>query len=100
MSTFRKLVIALMLSGILLVGSGCMTLTHQVGNGAQTTQQEEKRQWYLLWGLVPLNEVDSQEMAGGATNYTVKSEVTIIDALIGAVLGWVTISSQTVTVAK
>ena len=81
--------------------TGCMTLNHDVGKGAQGSSSVEKRQWYAIWGLVPLSgEVDSQEMAKGATDYTVKSEQNIIDILLSIVTGFVTINCQTVTVTK
>lgn len=95
---FKKFICMVMLVGMLFAGSGCMTLIHQVGDGAQGNEMVEKRQWYVLWGLVPINEVDSQELAEGASDYTVTSQVTIIDGLISAVLGWISVASQTVTV--
>ncbi|MCF8303751.1 MAG: Bor family protein [Bacteroidales bacterium] len=51
-----------------------------------------------MWGLVPINEVDSHEMAQGHENYQIESEISFIDFLIGAVLGFATIQTQTVTV--
>jgi Bor protein len=80
--------------------TGCNTLVHEVGRGAQGHDEVEKRQWYALWGLVPLGEVDSHAMAKGATDYTVTSEHTIIDILLNLITTWVTINSQTVTVEK
>ena len=43
------------------VSSGCMAHTHVVGTGAGTGVEDEARQWYVLWGLVPINDVDSSE---------------------------------------
>lgn len=85
---------------LVLTLSGCFSLSHQVGRGAQGGSETEKRQWYALWGLVPLGEIDSQRMAGGATDYTVESEQTIVDILLNLITGIVTINSQTVTVLK
>jgi hypothetical protein len=78
----------------------CMQLNHIVGTGAQGGSEASKRQWYALWGLVPLGEVDARQLAGGATNYTVHSEHGIVDILLNLLTGWVTINSQTVTVTK
>ncbi len=80
--------------------TGCYTLEHQVGTGAQGASEVEQRKWYILWGLVPLNEVDSHTMAAGATNYDVKSEITVVDVLLNLFTAWVSIYSQTVTVTK
>jgi hypothetical protein len=72
---------------------------HTVGKGAQGIQVEENRQWYCIWGLVPINELDSQAIAG-ADDYDIKTEMNIIDILI-AIPGWfVTVNSRTVTVTK
>lgn len=94
----KNLLIVILASTLLVASTGCMTLTHVVGEGAQGARVEEKRQWYVLWGLVPLNEVDSHEMAEGAIDYTVTSQMTVIDGLISIVLGWISIQSQTVFV--
>ncbi len=94
----RKSVFAIFLIAILL--SSCMTLTHVVGNGATSGVSTEKKQWYALWGLVPINTVDSKAMAAGASNYTIKSQVKFIDYVISAFTGIVTINCQTVTVQK
>ena len=80
--------------------SSCYTMTHQVGAGAQSDSEESERQWYILWGLIPLNTVDSQEMADGATDYTVETEHSFVDILISLVTTWVTIVPFTVTVTK
>jgi hypothetical protein len=77
-----------------------MTLTHVVGNGASTGVSTEKKQWYALWGLVPINTVDSKAMASGSTNYTIKSQVKFIDYVISAFTSIVTVNVQTVSVQK
>jgi len=73
---------------------------HVVGDGAQMGQEEEARQWYVLWGVVPLNDVNTQDMAEGAEDYTIVTETSVLDAIIGAVLSFVTVQSRTVTVTK
>jgi hypothetical protein len=80
--------------------TGCLSHTHVVGDGAQTGQTEMKRQWYILFGLVPLNEVDSQAMAGDADDYTIKTTQSFIDGVIGIFTGIVTIQPRTVKVEK
>ena len=60
----------------------------------------EKRQWYVLWGLVPIGEVDSATLAGGATDYTIKTEQNVLDVLINFVTSMATVYSRTVSVTK
>ena len=80
--------------------TGCYTMNHVVGEGAKGSKVEEARQWYVLWGLVPINQVDSQKMAGGATDYTITTENTFVDIVIGIFTGIVTVYPATVRVTK
>lgn len=79
---------------------GCAAHTHQVGKGAQGSEVIEQRQWYVLWGLVPMNDVDTQAMAGGATDYQITTAVTALDFVISIFTSAVTIDCRTVTVEK
>ena len=83
-----------------LLLSSCMSLTHVVGTGASSGVTTEKKQWYALWGLVPINEVDSKAMAGGDSNYTIKSKVKFVDYVISAFTSAISINVQTVSVQK
>ncbi len=96
---FKKLSAVLLIVGMLFV-IGCASHMHTVGNGAQGTDIIESRQWYVLWGLVPINEVDTQAMAGEATDYNIITEVNVLDAVINAFVGSATIYCRTVTVMK
>ena len=96
---FKKLSAMLLIVGILFV-IGCASHTHVVGNGAQGTDMIESRQWYVLWGIVPINDVDTQAMAGEATDYEIITEVNLLDAVINAIVGNVSIYCRTVTVRK
>ena len=96
---FKKLFAMLLIVGMLCV-IGCASHTHVVGNGAQGTDLIESRQWYVLWGLVPINDVDTQAMAGGASDYNIITEVNLLDAVINAFVGSATIYCRTVTVLK
>jgi hypothetical protein len=80
--------------------TSCMSLTHVVGSGASSAVSTEKKQWYALWGLVPINQVDSKTMADGASNYTIKSKVKFVDYVISAFTSAVSINVQTVSVQK
>lgn len=82
------------------LGGGCMTFDHTVGSGATTHEMKEEGQWFALWGLVPLGTVDSKSLAGGASNYHVRTQYKPLDVLISFFTGFVTIHKQTVIVEK
>ncbi len=96
---FKKLSAVLLIIGMLCV-IGCATHTHKIGNGAQGTDMIESRQWYVLWGMVPINDVDTQAMAGEATDYNIITEVNLLDGVINAFVGSASIYCRTVTVLK
>ena len=79
-------VIALLALGIIL--SSCNATMHTVGTGGKGNCKSvgqydaKKKQWYLFWGLLPLNKVDSKALAGGAQNYTVRTTTSFGDGLI------------------
>lgn len=95
----RKLSAVFLVVAMLFV-IGCAAHTHKVGNGAQGYDVTEARQWYIVWGLVPINDVDTNAMAGEATDYEITTSYTPIDFIIGVVAGSVSISSRTVSVRK
>ena len=104
----KKPMIVLLIT-ITLVVVGCSTHIHTVGMGPQTGVTTTSRQYYLLWGLVPLNTVNTEEMAGqdvngGAIqNYEIHTRVGPVDAVV-SFASWVTVaglvSSRTITVTK
>lgn len=98
----KKVVVMIMIvSSLFLIG--CSTHIHTVGTGPQTGVKNTARQYYLLYGLIPLNSVDTDGMAGSVANYEIQTQVGPMDALINTA-SWVTIvgivSSRTVTVTK
>lgn len=78
---------------------GCMTHEHIVGTGAATGYTESAKQWYLLGGLLPLNNVDTKAMSGDAQNYKIITQTTIIDAAIASLTGGLLVP-RTVKVIK
>jgi Bor protein len=98
LNNMKKLTLALTM--VVILFSSCYTLTHTVGSGGSGGEEIKKRAWYILFGLVPLNTVESKAMAGNATNYTVTSSHTVVDVLLNIITGIVTVGSQTVTVQK
>lgn len=95
----RKFSAVVLILGILFI-VGCSTHVHKIGNGAQGNDMMEARQWYVLWGLVPMNVVDTNAMAGAATDYEITTEHTVLDFIINVFTGVATISSRTVTIRK
>ena len=95
-----KTMTAIVLVVVMLLMMGCAAHTHYVGQGSQTGETVSKRQWYILWGLIPLGEVDSQAMAGGAQDYEVDTVNGPLDIILNIFTGIVTINSRTVTVTK
>ena len=94
----KSLTVVMIVSTLFIVG--CSTHVHTVGAGPQTGQVSSARQWYILWGLVPLNSVDTNSMAGGADNYEIKTSTEALDIIIGIPAGYITVKSRTVTVTK
>jgi len=80
---------------------------HTVGTGGNGNCKSpaqfdtKKKQWYIFWGLLPLNNVDSKVLAGDSKNYTVRTTTSFGDGLIG-IPGFYLfgIKSQTIRVSK
>ena len=100
----KKAVIMVMIASSLFL-IGCSTHIHTVGTGPETGLTKVGRQYYLLWGLIPLNTVDTNQMAASmqTDNYEIKSQVGLIDGAIN-LASMVTIgglvSSRTFTITK
>lgn len=96
---FRKFILpGLMLA--LMLSLNCAAHIHQIGSGPASETQQHARQWYILFGLVPLNEIDTRKMAENAVNYEIKTETSVTDILLNILTGYVTVTSRTVTVSK
>jgi hypothetical protein len=100
-----KLTVALLSLVIFL--SSCNATMHTVGTGGKGNCKDvgqydaKKKQWYLFWGLLPLNNVDSKELAGGAQNYTVRTTTSFGDGLIAIPGGYLLgLRTQTIRVSK
>ena len=103
----NKLITITLIISMLFIG--CATHIHTVGYGPQSGIKASARQYYLLWGLVPLNTVDTNEMAGTDINgnqiedYEIQTQFGILDIAINWISIMTTglfISSRTVTVTK
>ncbi|MEE8441704.1 MAG: hypothetical protein V3S41_08290 [Spirochaetia bacterium] len=79
--------------------AGCYTNEHIVGTGAATGYTESAKQWYLLYGLLALNNVDTKAMSGAAQNYKIITQSSVVDMVItGLTFGL--LSPRTVKVIK
>ncbi len=87
--------------------SSCMATMHTVGTGGKGNCKEKgqydakKKQWYIFWGALPLNHVDSKELAGTSQNYTVRTTTSLGDFLIAVPGSYLFgIRTQTIRVSK
>jgi len=85
-------------TSLVLFISACTTHTHIVGNGAQGSAEVSKRQLWVI-SLVPINDVDTRKMAGGATDYEIQTQVDFIDIIVSGLTSGI-ITSRNVTVKK
>ena len=95
-----KKIVSIIVLVALIALVGCSANIHQVGKGAQGNQVIEARQWYILFGLAPLNVVDTNQMAGDAVDYEIKTEQSALDIIFNIFTSSVTVYSRTVTVTK
>ena len=97
-----KKAVLLMLVAVLLVGSvGCLAHVHTVGTGQQGAAPPIRaRQWYALWGLIPIGQIDAKTLAGTATDYTIRTWVSPLDFIINIFTSYVTIYSRSVEVYR
>jgi len=96
----KKIFAGLLIATIVLFEVGCYTHHHIVGNGAKGNTEVTARQWYILFGLVPLNNVDTKEMAAGATDYEIITQTSFLDIVMNMFTGYITVYSRTVEVKK
>jgi hypothetical protein len=96
-----KKIISLLLIGVFVaLMVGCAAHVHTIGKGPQKGEYTEARQWYILFGLVPLNTVDTAEMAEDATDYEIKTENSALDIIMNIFTSYISVTSRTVTVTR
>jgi Bor protein len=98
MTNRRRYILFPCLLAVLL--TGCFTQSHIVGDGPQHAERVEARQWYVLFGLVPINRVDSAELAEGADDYEVRTSFAPLDILISVFTGLISVNPMTVSVTR
>lgn len=87
---------ALSLTAVL--ASGCVSHTHVVGLGATGSGSTVARQFYLFFGLFPVNTIDTQRMAPDLTSYTVETGFGLVDLALSPFLLPFTLTTRTVRV--
>ena len=103
----NKLIAITLIISMLFIS--CATHIHTIGYGPQSGVKATARQYYLLWGLVPINTIDTNEMAGldingkQIENYEIQTQVGPLDVVINSVsfftIGMI-LTSRTVTVTN
>ncbi len=95
----KKFILMLILAVFTLQMIGCATHIHTVGKGPQGNEKTEKWQWYALWGLVPVSEIDTREMAK-TDNYEIKTEYKFLNILANVFTQYVSFVSRSVEVKE
>ncbi len=88
---------------LLFAASGlgsCSWHQHTFGLGPNGIGVESSRQFYVFFGLLRLNEVDSQRMTHDLRSYRVTTEYSFTDVLLTPFLLLFTVTSRTVTVER
>jgi len=82
--------------------AGCFTFQHTVGRGVLSPQPVAvtETRWFALWGVVPMDDLDSQQLAGSTRDYVVTTKFTFVDVVISAFTSFVTFYRQTVILEK
>lgn len=97
----RRLLLLVLAITIIVGTIGCMAHTHTVGAGSRGGGPPvTARQWYILWGIVPINNIDSKYLAGETADYTVRTWVSPLDFLINIFTSYISIYSRTVQVYR
>ena len=81
---FYVIIIAL---SLFIITSACNATMHTVGSGGNDNckpghNDGKVKQWYIFWGLLPLNDADSKDLVGNAKNYTIRTTTSFGDWLI------------------
>ncbi|MEY2980734.1 MAG: hypothetical protein RL562_961 [Planctomycetota bacterium] len=94
----RPLLRCILAASTALILGGCSTHTHLVGLGPNGIAETSARQYWIFFGLLDLNEVDTQRLAGDLTSYRITTAWSFTDILLTPLLLPLTVTSRTVTV--
>jgi len=78
----------------------CSFHHHRIGSGAAGLGSTSARQYYILFGLFRLNEVDTQRFTEDAVSYDIYTELAFSDVLLSLVLLPFTVNTRSVTVER
>lgn len=82
----------------MMMMTSCYTYHTVVGEGAKGTTEVKKWNSYLFFGLARVGVSNPKEMAGGAVNYDVKTEMSFVNGLLyGITFGIYAPTTTTVT---
>ena len=81
-----------------MTGAGCTAHRHSIGLGPTGSGVAVERQYYFLFGLIRINEVDPARLAGDLTSYAIETKFSLVDILLTPILLPLTVTSRTVTV--
>jgi hypothetical protein len=89
------------LAVLLLMALGsCSVHRHRVGAGPSGIGSETRRQFYVFFGWLPLNDCDTQRITADMSSYEIVTEWSFTDFLLAPLLLPFTCTSRTVTVYK
>jgi hypothetical protein len=80
------------------VAPSCVAHSHVVGLGAAGSNTVVDRQYYWIFGLYQVNDVDARRMSGDLTSYTIETRFGWVDLLLLPLLLPLTATSRTVVV--
>lgn len=95
-STRRGAALAVLFTALL--ASGCVSHQHIVGLGPTGSEERTERQYFILFGLIRANEVDTQRLADGLNSYQIETWYSFTDLLWAPILLVLTMTSRTVAV--
>ena len=56
---------------------------HKIGNGPQTGFESREKQWYCIFGFVPINSVSIKDLCNGAIDYEITTKGSWWNLLLG-----------------
>ena len=72
----------LLVAVLSLFSSGCISQIHTVGSGPRGGPVHTHSTWYALWGFVPVNELDTRNVVGGAEDYRLRDSFRPVDVIV------------------
>jgi hypothetical protein len=94
----RSLSLLALVLAMVLTTPACAVHRHRVGAGPGGHGETSLRQYYWMWGLLPINEADSQRLAGAQSGYEIVTKYSFVDILLAPVLFPFTVTTRTVLV--